>query len=138
MSTVDLAALRRRRGAIKASVTKLTTKLTELETKEFGPAIQAQAQQLSKRLENLDADFKMRHFAILDVLDDDDQLATEHDTLDNHDDEVADLSLRLQALLASTATTPLRSLSPVHDSRSPSSTYAVLERRSAQLQALDP
>ena len=135
MISADLAALKRRRGAIEASLTKLTTKVAELEAKESSTLISTHAQQLSKRLENLDSDFKTCHFAILDVLEDEDQLAIEQDTLDKHDDEVADLSLWLQALMVPTTTTPFRSLSPACDSHSPLSTRAVLERRSAQLLA---
>ena len=107
MSTVGLAALKRRRGAIKASITKLTTKITELEAKEHDPSVLAHAQQLGKRLENLDSDFNTRHFAVIDVLEDEEQLTLEQDVLDNHDDELAELNLRLQALMVPTISAPL-------------------------------
>ena len=114
MATVDLAALKRRRGAIKASITKLTTKIGDLEGKEPSLTIRTQAQQLSKRLESLDGDFKTRHFAVIDVIDDEGQLAVEQDALDKHDDELADLNLRLQVLMNPATTTP----PPLSDSSS--------------------
>ena len=36
------------------------------------------------------SDFKTHHFAIIDVLEDEDQLVGEQDILDKHADEVAD------------------------------------------------
>lgn len=117
MATVDLAALKRRRGAIKASITKLATKIADLEGKEASPTILTHAQQLSKRLESLDGDFKTRHFAVIDVLDDEGQLAVEQDALDKHDDELADLNLRLQALMNPAATTPPPSATPAPEAR---------------------
>ena len=93
------AALNRRRGAIKASITKLTTKIAELEAKEPGPTTLSLAQQFTKRLEKLDDDFKTRHFAIIDVLEDEGQLAEEQDVLDAHDEELSELNLRLQAIM---------------------------------------
>ena len=79
MATADLATLnyKRRRGAIKASIPKLATKVSELEDKEPSPSILTHAQQLSKRLEKLDSDFKTRHFAVIDVLEDEEQLTLE-------------------------------------------------------------
>lgn len=79
----------KRRGAIKASITKLITKVTDLEAQEPGPTTLTHAQQLTKRLENLDSDFKTRHFAIINVIEDDEQLAEEQDVLNQHEDELA-------------------------------------------------
>ena len=130
MSNIELGALKRR-SAIKASITKLTTKVADLEAQEPGPATLTHAQHLTKRLENLDNDFKTRHFAIIDVVEDDDQLAEEQEILDRHDDELSNLNLRLQALtLAASSPTP----TPASDS-SHLPSRAILERRSAQLQA---
>ena len=109
MTTVDLSTLKRRRGAIKASITKHTTKIAELEAKETGPTTPPLAQQLAKRLESLDSDFKTRHVAIIDVLEGEGQLAEEQDVLDTHDEELLQLNLQqLQAFMraATAATTP--------------------------------
>ena len=133
MASVALAALKRRRGAVKASIPKLTTKIAKLEARDSDSSVPTHAQQCAKRLENLNSDFKTRHFAIIDVLEDEEQLAGEQDILDKHDDELADLHLRLQAMMI-TVTTP--SPAPTSPSAaSPLPNHGILERRSAQLQA---
>ena len=75
MPAVELAVLKSRRGAIKASITKHTTKIAELETKELGTSTPTPVQQLAKRLDNLDSDFKTCHFVIVNIFDEKDQLA---------------------------------------------------------------
>ena len=92
MATVSLVALRRRQGAIKASITKFATKVDDLEAKELSPSVHVHAQQLSKHLENLDSNFKTRHFAVIDALEDDEQVDAEQEILDKHDEEVADIT----------------------------------------------
>ena len=126
MSTVDLSALKRRRGA--------TTKVTDLEAQEKGPSILPHAQQFAKRLESLDSDYKTRHFAIIDVLEDEGQLVEEQNLLNRHDDEVSDLNLRLQALMLVSTTSPSPTPTTASDAH-PLPSRAILERRSAQLQA---
>ena len=134
---VDLSALKRRRGAIKASITKLTAKIAELESKEPGPTTLSLAQQFTRRVEKLDDDFKTRHFAIIDVLEDEGQLAEEQDALDTHDEELSELNLRLQAIMdaAHAATVPPSPTPTPASEVHPLPSRAVLERRSAQLQA---
>ena len=90
MASVDLSALKRRRGTIKASITKLTTKIAELESKEPGPTTLPLTQQFTKRLEKLDDDFKTRRFAIIDVLEDEGQLAEEQDVVGTYDEELSE------------------------------------------------
>ena len=91
----DLATLKRRRGTVKASLTKLATRLRELEETEFAPSIASQAQQYLKRLETLDANFKTHHLAIVDVTEEEEQLTLEQEALDQHDDNVMTFSMRL-------------------------------------------
>lgn len=45
------------------------------------PTDSAKIQQLSKCLETLDSDYNTRHFAVIDVLEEEDQLAEEQETL---------------------------------------------------------
>ncbi len=93
-----ITALRRRRGAVKASITKLTSTLELLEGQEVDQLAIGRAQQLLKRLETLDADFKSHHFTILDVLEGEAQVKSEQETLDKHDEDVMELSIRWQVL----------------------------------------
>ncbi len=112
-----ITTLRRRRGAIKASITKLTSTLEVLEGQ---PAI-SRAQQFLKRLGTLDADFKSHHFAILDILEA--QVESEQETLDQHDDDV---SIRLQVLTTTAPATVDPHTLPNH---------GIISRRLAHLQA---
>ena len=57
--TTAIPALRRRRGVVKASITRLNTRLTELETKVHEPSILSHTQKLSAKLESLDSEFKV-------------------------------------------------------------------------------
>ncbi len=93
-----IATLRRRRGAVKASITKLASTLIELERQDLDQSVVSRAQQLLKRLESLDTRFKSHHFEILDVLESETQVGSEQEILDKHDDDVMELSIRLQVL----------------------------------------
>ena len=52
-------------------------------------------------MESLDSDFKVHHFAVIDVIDGTDEttLGKEQDILDEHDDEISALIVRLQKLI---------------------------------------
>ena len=124
----DLPTLKRRRGTARASLTRLITKVAELESAKPDPSITSYAQQYIKRLETLDASFKTHHLAIMDVLEDEGQLEAEQEALAKHDDGVMELSLRLQAL--SVPTPPISTATETH----PPPDRAIVERRLAQLQ----
>ena len=55
---------------------------------------------MSQKLESLDAGFKFHHFAVVDTLDDEGSLAKEQETLDQHDDDIAELAVRIEQLIA--------------------------------------
>ena len=97
------AALRRRRGVTKASITKLSTRLSELETKVDDPMTLGHAQKLLTKLESLDSEFKQQHLTVIDSIPEDaqldDNLVKEQDELDEHDLMVHGLSLRLEQLI---------------------------------------
>jgi len=124
----DLPTLRRRRGTVKASITKLTIKVAELEARDSDPSVIGHAQQLLKRLEMLDANFKTHQLAIIDIQEGE-QLGAEQEALDKHDDDVMELSLRLQALSVPQVQTPVATGTPLLPDRT------VIERRLVQLQS---
>lgn len=97
----ELPKLRKRNGAAKASITKFTSRLKQLESKFHEPSTFELAQQLVPNLNSLDARFKEQHFAILDLIDEDDAdaLAREQEILDVHDEELSMLLLRAQQLI---------------------------------------
>ena len=65
------AALWRRRGVTKASITKLTAHLSELETKVNDPMTLGHAQKLLTKLESLDSEFKQQHLTVTDSITED-------------------------------------------------------------------
>ena len=95
----DLPDLRRRRGVSHASITRLSTKIVEAESTSGEPGFNSLAQKLLKRLESLHSDFKTQHLAVVDSLEEGSDLDREQDILDQHDDEVHDLSTRLERLI---------------------------------------
>ncbi len=97
---------------MRASVTRIATRLSELEGKVHEPSTPSLAHRMSQRLEALSADFKTHHLAVIDAMKDNDTdgLAQEQEILDTHDDEVASLAYRLELLTrACTPSTDLES-----------------------------
>ena len=96
----ETSNLRKRRGVTRASTTKLFTRLKTLESKVHEPTTLDLAQQLTPNLKSLDAQFEDQHFLIIDTIDesDVDSLGREQEVLDNHDEEISVMSLRIQQL----------------------------------------
>ena len=103
---LGIAASRRRRGVIRASVTKLADRIAELEAKmTLSPTDIFKAQQLQKKLEGYDTDFKLYHFKVVDLVEQE-ELERKQAILEEHDDRVTDYSYRLQQLLCPDERTP--------------------------------
>ena len=83
--TLSIASLRKRRGVVRASVTRTGAWLKDLEDTKDHPDTPAHAQLLIAKLESLDVDFKNLHLQIVDLLDDEEQLEREQLVLDSHD-----------------------------------------------------
>ena len=105
------SVLRKRRGVTRASITRLCRRLGELEGAADQPSTLDLTQQLKKKLEELDSEFKTHHYGLIDVIDDDHTLEGEQATLDKHDEDIATLTVRIQHLLevctSSRASNPL-------------------------------
>ena len=100
-SAADIASARRRRGASRGSVTRLTKKLKDLEGRAGNPATLAAAQQMKKSLENVDVAFKTHHFSLIELIEADADLEKEQEVLDAHDELVDDLLIRTDRLILS-------------------------------------
>ena len=61
-----LTSSKRKRGVVRASVTKLRTRLGELEKKVDDPSTLDFAQRLVSKLDSLDAEFKVHHYSIIE------------------------------------------------------------------------
>ena len=95
-----LTSSRRRRGVIRASVTKLGAKLTELEKKPDDPSTLGHAQRLGPKLESLDSEFKVHHYTVVELIAKEEDLDDEQAIFDQHDDTIADLSARIEKLVS--------------------------------------
>ena len=90
----------RRRGVTHSLITRLEKRLCELEAISDQPTTTDHAQELTVKLETLDVDFKAYHLQLVDLLDEgeDEVLEREQEILDEHDDLVADMNIRLKHL----------------------------------------
>ena len=62
------------------------------------PNTRDSARQMLAKLKEHDAEFRKIHLTLIDLIDDDEVLITEQATLDEHDDLVASLTVRIMAL----------------------------------------
>lgn len=96
-----VSTAKRRRGVAKRSLTRFTTRLRELESREPEASTVALAEQMLAKLKTIDSDFKSHNLALVDIMEDEAALEEEQATLDDHDDVVSDLSIRLKKLIPS-------------------------------------
>ena len=110
MATVDvgrlLANAKKRRGVARASLSRLSNRIKELERKEPGPKTLDLAQRTSQKLTDLDTEFRTHHHALIDMIDDEDTLAREQETLDVHDDLIAELAVRVKQIVTTSSPSP--------------------------------
>ena len=99
-----LANAKKRRGVARASLTRLTTRLKELEGNAGGERVLDLVQCMSQKLSDLDAEFQTQHRTVIDLIDDDDDaLAKEQEILDAHDDLVTELSVRVKQVISASS-----------------------------------
>ena len=85
----------KKRGVVKASLTSLGSRLDAVEHS----ANLDEAQHLTARLETLVAELKVHHYSIINLLDDDDDLERLQEVFEEHEDDVAQLTARLEKLV---------------------------------------
>ena len=103
----QITRLRRRRGVVRSSVTRLEKRLLELEGIAEQPATADHARELAVKLDTLDTDFKNYHLQIIDLTEDnDDLLSHKQETLDEHDDVISDINIRIKRLTTRVAPDP--------------------------------
>ena len=85
---------RKRRGAARASITRLSTHLGDLKNNPKQPPTIDRAHMMQQRLKALDTEFQSHHHSIVDLIDDEGSLSKEQG-LDEHDDLIADLTVRI-------------------------------------------
>ena len=77
MEERSVSVLRKRRGVVRASITRLTSRIKELESKADQPTTIDLARQTKDKLKSLDSEFKVHHYAVVDVIDDETALQKE-------------------------------------------------------------
>ena len=90
-------------------MTKLRTRLGELEKKVDDPSTLDLAQRLASKLDSLDAEFKVHHYSVIEHIVVERELLDEQDAIDQHDDIVTELGIRIQKLVSvcsSSSTSP--------------------------------
>ena len=111
MSTAS--GVRKRRGTVRSSITRLLNRLAALEGKAAEPSTFDLAQDMAKRLSELDREFRKHHDQLIDLIDetDEDGLESAQNELDTHDDTIDDANMRIRQLLSissSSANSPKR------------------------------
>ena len=84
MSARDISTARKRRGIARGSVTRLTNRLKDLESRPSDPSTLTLAQQMLKNVEMLNSDFKTHYLALIDLLEEEEALQKEQEILDEH------------------------------------------------------
>ncbi len=91
-----LSSRKKKRGIVKASLTCISNRLDVLEY--FTDLSSEEPRRLTTRLESLVAEFKVHHYAVIDLIDDEAELEAQQAILDEHDDFMAALTSRLENL----------------------------------------
>ena len=114
-----LTSLHKKRGVSRSSVNRLGNRLRELESDPEAAGVSDRAKQLLVKLDEADSDFKLLHFQVLHLIDenDDEALKKEQDILDQHKDTVAALILHIQKIMTHTSTA--HALTPHIESSTP-------------------
>ena len=95
---------RKKRGTVKASITRFLARIGELETAVDQPDTLNHTQRSLIRLETLNSEYKVHHFPLIDLIEDEAVLQREQEDLDNHDDVVFDVSVCIEKLVNSCTT----------------------------------
>ncbi len=98
-NTARALSNKRKRGAVKASLTRLVSRVDSIER---APDLD-EARRLTTWLESVVAEFKVHHYSVIDLLDDEDEdgIQEQQTVLDEHEDIVAQLTARLEKVMAS-------------------------------------
>ena len=91
---------RRRRGVVRGMITRLTTRFVDLKLKIEQPETLSHTRQMAQRLRSLDSEFKQHHFAIVDLIERDEDLDKEQNVLDDYEDQISDLTVAIEMLIS--------------------------------------
>ena len=97
----EIAGIRMKRGVVRASITQLTNRIDEVERMRDRDAALCHAQRVSAKLSELDSAFRSLQFKLIDLTDaeDVDSMDKEQGIMNEHDDNIDNLTIRIQQLL---------------------------------------
>ena len=81
----------KRIGIVRTSLTKLRTKLTDLEADTTIPTLWESYKNLADKLNTLHQDYKNHQLSIIDRTNDEEDLAEEQQNLDDADDQFSEI-----------------------------------------------
>ena len=76
-----IASQRRKRGAVRGSITQLRTRITDLQSRPEHTDTLSHTHRIAQKLEDLDAEFKTQHFALLELIKDEEVLTREQELM---------------------------------------------------------
>ena len=97
----ELRTVKRKRGVLRGQITRIRTRLTQLSAKTDEPQTVSHARRMANKLEELDVEFKSHHYALVELIKSDKDLAREQAILDEHENEFADLVIQVEELISS-------------------------------------
>ena len=91
----DILSITKRRGVICSSITRLANRLSVLGSKPPNQYTLKAAQQTLQRLNDLNAEFKILHFDLIDLIEDDKTLDKEQEVFDTLEEQVDDTKIHI-------------------------------------------
>ena len=103
MSEAEISGKRKKRGVVRASTTRLKTKVRELEGTIDHPDTPSHARRISQKLDTLSSEFMDVHYNLVELIEDGDVLVREQAILDEFEDDTTQIAIAIERLLSSCA-----------------------------------
>ena len=96
MSDLEIIGKKRRRGTVRASLTKMVSHVVDMECRApLSPTDEIVAKRMEQKMYDLDKDFRGYHYSILDLMEKDEDFDEEQATLDEHEEKISNILDRL-------------------------------------------
>lgn len=99
MDEAEVSRRKKRRGVVRASITRLRARIKDLEGTVDRPDVAEIAKRHREKLQSLDSEFKTQHYEVIDAITGDEVLQREQDVIDEHDDIMSLLTTDLDELI---------------------------------------
>ena len=100
MSDPEITGKKRRRGTVRASITKMVSRVADMERRApLSPTDEVVAKRMEQKAYDLDNEFRGYHYSILELMEEDEDFDGEQAILDEHEEKVSNILDRLYLLL---------------------------------------